>query len=149
MSFVPIARAFRDALEAAGLDPDALEPWEAWRCFKQFARTPVPAADATAAVVELDQTPGDDGLHHLRFVRYFGLLTADGAPDDEPEPVFAVECALGYEPEPGRAPVPAFELADADYASFDAFVAAVEGEPAIQSLWPHVPAGSQVRWYEL
>ena len=130
-------------MRAAGLDPDRLEPWEAWRVFKAYARIPA-ACDGEAIFVQIGiRDPADEFLH-LTFVRQLALADADG----ELEAVREVICDLGYDVAPG-VPDSGAELMDADFPDFAAFVAAVEARPDFQAAMVREPAGSLVTWSEL
>jgi hypothetical protein len=131
------------ALRRAGLDPDRLNPWEAWRVFKEFARESV-ACDGEAIYVHLGMRDPTDELVHLTFVRQLAFANADG----ELEAVREIVCDLGFDPTPGL-PYAGIELSDADFEEFDAFVAAVEAHPDFQAAIAREPAGSLVTWSEL
>lgn len=135
--------AFEGAIRQAGLDPDRLDPRSAWRVFKDFAREPV-ECDGEGTYVHLGMPDPTDDLVHYTFVRELAVADADG----ELEAVREIVCDLGYDPGPG-VPDAGIELADADYADFDAFVAAVEGHPDFQAAMAREPAGSFVIWSEL
>ena len=51
-------------LIAAGLDPEHLEPWEAWKAFKRFLATPM-AIDDEGISVQCRREEADEGARNL------------------------------------------------------------------------------------
>ncbi len=138
MQLRSLQSSLEQSLTEAGLDPDRLEPWGAWRVFKAFARTPVSDCDLDACQLTLGRAATDDGFIHLVFSRHLAI-----ADDEEFDVVAEVHVDLGYDPEPALDLEP-IELHDADYPSFADFVAAVEAHPAVQAAFVKEPAGSLV-----
>ncbi|MEP6571041.1 MAG: hypothetical protein ABJD11_00030 [Gemmatimonadota bacterium] len=135
--------ALEEALKAAGLDPDRLEPAGAWRVFKEFARQQA-LCDGEAVYVHIGMPDPADALIHVTFVRELAISDADG----ELEAVREIVCDLEYQPTP-TVPRARVELADADFTDFDAFAAAVERHPDFQTFLRMRPVGSLVSWNEM
>jgi hypothetical protein len=130
-------------LRAAGLDPDRLEPWPAWKVFKAYARE-VTSADADVMYVQLGLRDPTDELLHVTFVRHFELVDDEG----ELHPVREVVCDLGYDPATDLAGGE-LELCSGDFPTLEAFIATVEGEPCFQAAMAREPVGSLVSFSEL
>jgi hypothetical protein len=135
--------ALEQHLRAAGLDPDRLDPWPAWKVFKAYARQPV-ECDADILYVQLGLRDPTDDLLHVTFIRHLEMRTEEG----ELEPVREIVCDLGYAPEP-EAPDTELELSSAAFNRLEDFFAAIEGRSDFQRAMATEPAGSLVSWSEL
>jgi hypothetical protein len=135
--------ALERQLRVAGLDPDRLDPRQAWKVFKAYARQPA-GCDADILYVQLGMRDPVDELIHVTFIRHLEISDAEG----ELEPVREIVCDLGYDPEP-EAPAAEVELSSAAFASLEDFFAAVEARSDFQHAMATEPSGSVVSWSEL
>jgi hypothetical protein len=128
------------ALSIAGLDPDRLEPWPAWKVFKAQLREAVTDGE-DAAYVTFGEDRQRDGFSHLILVRQLAswepkLLSRTPHPDDQGEGEdlnvvreLVVDFAydeLAFDLEGGR------ELACGDFETLEDFFAAVESRADFQ-----------------
>lgn len=135
--------ALEHALRAAGLDPDRLEPWSAWRVFKAFARRPV-ACEGDTVYVQIGATDPTDALLHVTFIRHLAVSEEAGGL----EPIREIVCDLAYPAEPDM-PDAGVELTSAAFPSLDAFEAAVEEREDFRAAMALPPRTSLVSWSEL
>ncbi len=135
---------FESELRAAGLDPDRLDPWEAWRAFKTWARQPVAGIDADTLYVQLGLLDPTDDLRHVTFIRHLEIADADG----ELQPVREIVCDLGYDAGP-QTPTTDVELSSVEFTNLAVFFTAIEGRSDFQQAMALEPAGSLVTWSEL
>jgi hypothetical protein len=128
-------------LAAAGMAPGALDPWEAWKVFKAFARTPVEAVVDDALVqYGVYEDEGGEERAHLYLVREFS--EAD-PPGEGAAPATHLVCDLAFPPRAlGGAPPAEFWTQDAP--AFEAFVDRVEGAAGFQALVGARPTGTAV-----
>lgn len=85
----------RRQLEAAGLDPEHLDPWEAWKVFKQFLSTPAAIEDEAVSVqFSREQTPEGHSLIYQNWIRQFAAVE-----DGVDTPVRYVTIELVYRPQ--------------------------------------------------
>jgi hypothetical protein len=135
--------ALEQQLRAAGLDPDRLDPWPAWKVFKAYARQPA-RCDADILYVQLGMRDPVDELLHVTFIRHLEMSDAEG----ELEPVREIVCDLGYDLEP-EASEAELELSSGAFGSLEDFFAAIEAHDVFQHAMASEPAGSLVSWSEL
>jgi hypothetical protein len=130
--------ALRTRLLDKALDPQLLEPWPAWRVFKQFLREceVEDVYDAAAVIVETD-----DDATTLFFVRQFSIWE-DGEYEDESEDVPAgqVVVELRYD----VCQLPDYEAWTLDFPTIEEWASIVEGESTFQSLINRTPTFSDV-----
>jgi hypothetical protein len=140
MKHKEIYRALIRALSLAGLDPDRLEPWPAWKVFKSHLREAVTEGE-DAAYVSFGVDRQRDGFCHLILVRQLAtwepkLLSRTPHLDDQGEGKdlnvvreviidLAYE-ALAFDIDPGQ------ELATGDFATLEDFFATVESRADFQ-----------------
>jgi len=144
--------ALREALVAQRLDPERLDPWLAWKTFKQFLRS-VEWNDSEIAFVGLGIEHQDDHYWHLTFVREFEHLgqTIPRAPllrkehlerePPEPKALWDVVCDLRY-PLTGPFAKSRAEFSSGHYSTVEAFLGAVEADPVFQAAMAAEPVGS-------
>jgi hypothetical protein len=135
--------SFEQQLRAAGLDPDRLDPWPAWKVFKAYARQPV-ECDADILYVQLGLSDPTDDLLHVTFIRHLEMSTEEG----ELEPVREIVCDLGYAPRP-EAPDTALELSSEAFDRLEDFFTTIEGRSDFQQAMATEPEVSLVSWSEL
>jgi hypothetical protein len=139
-------------LRAAGLDPDRLEPWAAWKAFKACLRRPSLPAEH-AAYVEFGVNRQRDDFWHLTFVLQLAAWEAkltgptahldDQGTTPELNVVREIVIDLAYESSDMLAAKPR-ELASGEFSTLDDFIAAVESEPCFQSAMSAECVGSLV-----
>jgi len=144
----------RQALVAQRLDPDQLDPWLAWKTFKQFLRS-AEWNDSEIAFVGLGIEHKDDQYWHLTFVREFEhlgptlprtpLLREEHFQREPPEPkaLWDVVCDLRY-PLAGPFATSRAEYSSGQYSTVEAFVGAVEADPIFQAAMATQPVGSSL-----
>ena len=146
MRYAEAAARLRRMFAERGLAPDALEPWDAWKVFKAYLRTPVDAAldgvvdDAVAQYgVYLDADGAERA--HLYLAREFS--TPEGQEGGGALPVTHVVCDLAFEP--GALPRAARgEFWTQDAPTLEAFVDHVEADAGFQALMGARPLNSSV-----
>lgn len=135
----------RRRLIAAGLAPDRVDPWEAWKVFKSFLRVPVETF-VDDAMVQFGVYLDDDRLWraHLYLVRQLSAPRLEPAADTG-EPVSHIVLEIAFQPSPPPAEDEAwggeYEMWSMDFDSLDDFVAEVESELSFQRL-----LGTPVDW---
>ena len=144
--------SFLQALRTAGLDPDRLESWPAWKTFKASLRQPGLPPER-AAYVGFGINRQGDGFWHLTFVLQLAAwepkLTGPTAhlddQGDTPElnVVREVVVDLAYE-SLSVSPDDPQELASGDFGTLDDFIAAVESQPRFQDCMAAECIGSLV-----
>jgi hypothetical protein len=146
MHFVETTERLQHLFEEAGLAPDLLQPWLAWKVFKRFLREPVEGA-ACDALVQMGAYIDAEGPRiHLYLVRQFSDELAHDFPESDRQLAHLV-CDLVF---PAASPreMRFRELWSQDYRSHSAFIDAVEGDPAFQSLMNAEPISSTIFWEE-
>lgn len=124
-------------LAADGLDASTLDPWPAWRAFKQFARVVDEIPDPGVGV---QITRGADSSTRLFFVRQ--VLELSG--DSWLEPAGGVVCEFSF---PGSELMrEEIELWSFDHASFNEFVDCVEQHATVADLMVRQAEWSSVHW---
>lgn len=114
-------------LIAAGLDPEHLEPWEAWKAFKRFLATPM-AIDDEGISVQCRREEADEGefMVYLQWIRQFAAVEAG-----TDVPVRYVGIEFGYRP--SELPFDGhIELWSYDFPALADFAANVEGLAVFQ-----------------
>ena len=117
-------------LEAAGLDPSALDPWEAWKVFKAYLRVPV-AEDlydsASFQCDRLDDLPeGSDFSAY--FVRQFSRWEAR-----RDTGIRRVVIEFSYGPLSNQ-PTDATEVWTHVFPTLEEFASVVEAQPQFQTV---------------
>jgi hypothetical protein len=138
-------------LEAAGLDPERLDPWQAWKVFKRFLAEPVEdALDAACIQVDSFTDPDGETRDYLYCVRQFSDVHADNSAAGEVTEgaLRRIVLALGYAPE-GTVADERHEVWTQDYPSKAAFAAAVEAAEAFQRAMAASPVRTSVYGEEL
>jgi hypothetical protein len=146
MHFVEATERLQHLFAEAGLAPDLLQPWLAWKVFKRFLREPVEGA-ACDALVQMGAYIDAEGPRiHLYLVRQFSDELAHDFPESDRQLAHLV-CDLVF---PAASPreMRFRELWSQDYRSHSAFIDAVEGDPAFQSLMNAEPISSTIFWEE-
>ena len=114
-------------LERAGLDPDHLDLWEAWKVFKEFVKAPV-AADGEGVCFFAWQDEGEEGRRvHLQILRQFTAIEGE-----ESVPIRNAGLGLIYDPA-GFDLTEEVEFWSYDFPTFADFAAHVERSPFFQS----------------
>ena len=139
------------ALRGGGLDPDRLDPWPAWKAFKERLRqAPLPAEHAAYVGFGVDRQ--GDAFWHLTFVLQLAAwepkLTGPTAhlddQGDTPELNVVREIVIDLAYESLVASPNPRELASGDFGTLDDFIAAVESEPVFQDAMAAECVGSLV-----
>ncbi len=126
-------------LAARGLQPDALDPWDAWVTFKDFARQVAVEPDHGVSV---QVNPAGDRLPvHLCFTQQ--VLVPEG---DRLEPAGAVIVEFVFAPR-RRTPL-AWHAWSFDHPTFEEFVDAVERNALVADLLVTKPLSSALYWLE-
>jgi hypothetical protein len=132
-------------LTAAGLAPESLDPWEAWKVFKRYLHAEVDGV-YDAAAFQCGRFP-DDGSDtesfYATFVRQFSRW--EGGRD---EPVRRVVLELRYGVGDIR-PDLAREVWTHDFPTLEEFASVVEGLPQFQSAMSVRPKHTAVYGEEL
>jgi hypothetical protein len=130
--------ALRAKLVDQALDPELLDPWPAWRVFKQFLRDVEVEGvyDAAAVIVE----PEEDGTT-LFLVRQFSIWE-DGEYEDESEDVPAGRVVVEFRYEACQ--LPENEVWTLDYPTLEEWASVVEGALAFQTLINRTPRFTDV-----
>jgi hypothetical protein len=133
------SRTLDAMLAEAGLTGEALEPWEAWKVFKAYARVPVDDVTDDVTVQYGVERAGDgESLVVLYFSREFSEPGDDGA-----EPICHVGCELFFEVG-ALGTAPDSEFWTQDFPTFRQFVDAVESATGFQALMNAVPFATSV-----
>lgn len=134
--------AARNALRAMlienALTPELLDPWPAWRVFKQFLRQceVEDVYDSAAVIVETE----DDGTS-LLLVRQFSVWE-EGENGDESEDVPAGRVIVEFQYD--VCAVPGYEAWTLDYPTLEEWASIVEGDQTFQTLINRTPTHSDV-----
>ena len=131
-------------LAAAGLAPEALDPWEAWKVFKRSLEAEVEGV-YDAAAFQCGRFEDEDGgeSFYACFVRQFSQW--EGETD---EPIRRVVLELSYRP--AKIPLDAAaEVWTHDFATREEFASVVEGLPQFQAAMSGLPAHTEVYAEEL
>jgi hypothetical protein len=146
MHFVETTERLQHLFEEAGLAPDLLQPWLAWKVFKRFLGEPVEGA-ACDALVQMGAYIDAGGPRiHLYFVRQFSDELAHDFPESDRQLAHLV-CDLVF-PAASPCDMRLHELWSQDYHSRSAFMDAVESDPEFQALMNAEPISSRVLWEE-
>ena len=146
MYFVQCTERLIHLFDEAGLAPDLLQPWPAWKIFKRFLREPVDGA-ASDALVQMGAYIDVEGPRiHLYLVRQFSDELAHDLPEHD-EQLAHLVCDLAF---PASSPrdIRFHELWSQDSHSHSAFIDAVETDPVFQSLMNTEPTSSRIFWEE-
>lgn len=137
MHYAEARRRLSELLTAAGLAPESLEPWPAWKVFKAFAREAVEDAldDCVVQYGTYEDVAGVDSVH-LYLAREF---SDDG---DDSEPATHLVCDLTFDA--GALPTLAAEFWTQDGPNFVSFIDRVESDPGFQALMNARPVASSV-----
>jgi hypothetical protein len=126
-------------LSGHGLVPEALDPWRAWVCFKQFVRVVDESPDPGVSV-QLTKN------RHARTVSLMLLRQAVEAEADWLEPTGGVVVELTFtEPDPQE---PDQEFWSFDFGTFARFVDIVEQAPAVADRFLRSPVRTSVYWQD-
>ena len=131
-------RRLEEQFESAHLDAHRLEPWAAWKTFKEFLKTEVEGAYDAAAV----QLQGGDGEQGVRMflVRQFTVRDdLDSDADDELLGRLIVE----FQYELGGL-AEERDVWTLDYRTLEEWATVVEGEPSFQTLINREPSFTDV-----
>ena len=132
-------------LTAAGLTLEALDPWEAWKVFKQYLHTEVQDVFDVAAF-QAGRFPDEGGegeSFYATFVRQFSRLE-----DKEEAPLRRVVMALRYGLDQ-LSPSLQAEVWTHDFPTLEEFASVVEGLPQFQAAMSAVPEHTEVYGEEL
>ncbi len=129
-------------LEGAGLDPAHLDPWEAWKVFKQWLCVPVPGVEYDAASVQTYKASEAGDAATMFLVRQF---TCREGPTDRLIGRVVVE--FEYAPEM-HADLPETAVWTHDFPSLAEFAAVVEAQVPFQHACNARPTASDVYWDE-
>lgn len=145
--FVEATDRLLHLFEEAGLAPDLLQPWPAWKVFKRFLREPVEGAACDTLVQVGAYYDSEEGKRiHLYMVRQFSDELAHDLPEHD-EQVAHLVCDLSFPAECTRV-ARVRELWSQDFPSHAAFIDAVETDSVFQSLMNAEPISSRVFWEE-
>ena len=128
-------------LAEAGMDPDVLDPWEAWKVFKRFLRVPMAAqAEKASFQCGIDRSDEPEPRFYMEIFRQF----------DEPAgkstlPVGAVGLEFNFDPD--TFPVAEEREIWGEAGRLDVFIAAVEASPEFQAAMNARPVATGV-WVE-
>jgi hypothetical protein len=132
-------------LTAAGLSPEALDHWEAWKVFKQYLHAEVEGVYDVAAF-QCGRFPDDGGegeSFYATFVRQFSRLEGE-----EEAPLRRIVMELRYGLDQLQPGAPA-EVWTHDFPTLEEFASVVEGLPQFQAAMSTVPEHTEVYGEEL
>ena len=138
-------RELVNRLTAAGLSPHALDPWGAWKVFKQYLHAEVQGV-YDAASFQCGRFPDEGGegeSFYATFVRQFSHLEGK-----EEAPVRRVVLEFRYDLDQIRPSLPA-EVWTHDFPTLEEFASVVEGLPQFQTAMSVTPAHTEVYGEEL
>lgn len=115
------------AFEQAGLSPETLDPWEAWKVFKSFLHRELKGGYDSAGF-QIAKHTADGSESSMYFVRQLSERDEDG--DDQPFWSIMVEFRYNR---PSFEPVAEVDVWALDYRSLEEFASVVEGMPAFQA----------------
>jgi hypothetical protein len=128
MKLIDAEPTLRRMLAEARLDPDALEPWNAWKVFKAFLRIPADCdEDAASFQSGFDEEKSEESPFYVELVRQFSAVE-----DEREELIGRVVVELVYAPA-GFAHVPASDAWSYDFPSLTEFAQHVEGTAVFQA----------------
>ena len=131
-------------LQAAGLNPQALDPWETWKVFKKYLEAEVEGVyDAGSVQCGSFENEAGGNDFCLFFVRQFSQR--EGLDD---APLGRVIIELAYDVSTIR-PAAAAEAWTHDYRTLSEFATVVEGLPQFQSALNAHPKATDVYQEEL
>ena len=131
-------------LTAASLDPEHLEPWEAWKVFKRFLTTPAAIEDEGASMqFAREETPTGEFLVYVQWIRQFAAVE-----DGRDVPVRYVTIELTYRPQDLQFEDDV-EVWSYDFPSLADFAAHVEGLALFQRALNATPIGTEVASEEI
>ena len=138
--------ALRRTLEAAGLAMDQLDPWEAWKVFKQWLRVEIEDGYDTAAMQFLPIGPEGDPSDEatLLFVRQF---TERPGAEDTDELIGRVVLELRY-PAARLLALPPTDIWALDFPTLEQWASVVEGTACFQQAMALRPLFSDVFYDE-
>lgn len=134
----------RRQLEAAGLDPEHLEPWEAWKVFKRFLLVPATAEDEGISV-QAARGEREDG-QSLVYVDWIRQFTAVEEGKDTPVRYVVIELAYRSEDLPLDREL---ELWSYDFPALADFMSHVEGLELFQRAMNVAPLSTEVTCEEI
>jgi len=131
-------------LAAAGLTPEALDPWRAWKVFKRSLDSEVEGV-YDAAAFQCGRFEDEDGgeSFYACLVRQFSRWE-----DEEDAPIRRVVMELRYRPADIPLDVPT-EVWTHDFPTRADFATVVEGLPQFQAAMSAVPTHTEVYGEEL
>jgi len=139
MRITAAEQELRPELLAAGLDPEHLEPWEAWKVFKRFLSVPAATEDEGASMqCRREEVADGEFLVYMQWIRQFAAVE-----DSADRPVRYVAIELGYRP----ADLPIddeIELWSHDFPALANFAAHVEGLEAFQRALNATPVATEL-----
>ena len=132
-------------LTTAGLSPEALDPWEAWKVFKKYLHSEVQDV-YDAASFQCGSFPDDQGegeSFYATFVRQFSRLEGK-----EEAPIRRVVMEFRYGLDQVRPGEPA-EVWTHDFPTLEEFASVVESLPQFQAAISTAPELTEVYGEEL
>jgi hypothetical protein len=145
MRLIDASHELNEALEAAGLTPTRLDPWEAWKVFKAFCRREVEAVyDCPAVHFTLDPLPeAGDRMAHILLVRQFSRWEKDASGEWADTSLGRVVVDLTY-PARQLGLRKETELWSMDFRTLEEFDSVVEGNDFFQAGLSHEPVQTDV-----
>jgi hypothetical protein len=131
------------ALEQAGLNLQALDPWEAWKVFKAFMRRGLEGG-YDAACVQFAKDVTDPRQCSLFFIRQLSERDERG----EDSPSWSLTLEFNYHSALFK-PVEEIDVWTFDYPTLEEFASVVEGMPAFQAAVASQPRSSELSAGEL
>ena len=126
-------------LVAEGLDPEGLEPWEAWKAFKRFLATPVETDDEGASVQFVwDEIAEGEFRVYLEWIRQFVVVEGN---EDIPYRYVGIELSYRTKDLPLERDLQVWSY---DFPSLAAFASHVEGLADFQRAMNVGPVTTQV-----
>lgn len=126
------------ALERAGLDPAALDPWQAWKGFKAFLRRELEGG-YDAAGVQIAKDESDPTRCSLSFIRQLSARDVGGYD----APFWSLVVEFHYHSS-AFLPLDEVDVWTLDYPTLEEFASVVEGMPAFQAAVAATPIFSEV-----
>jgi hypothetical protein len=133
-------RVFQESLDKAGLVPDMLDPWETWKLFKSFMRTPL-GGGYDIAGVQFATHPDTQGLY---FIRQLSARDEFG----EDVLVWQMTVELFYK-NPNLERARDLDIWSLDFKTLEEFASVVEGEDTFQRAISAAPFVSDCRTDEV
>jgi hypothetical protein len=130
---------------AAGLAPGALDPWEAWKVFKQYLHSEVHGV-YDAASFQCGQFPDDGGEGESFYATFARQFSKWEGKEDAPIRRVVVELRYGLDQiRPGALA----EVWTHDFPTLEEFASVVEGLPQFQAAMSITPEHTEVYGEEL